>query len=720
MNLELKISGMTCVNCSNAVEKVTKKIKGVNSAEVSFVNSTGKFELDKNVDKSVVIDKIKKLGYKVSENEAELEIENEKNLANLKRRFFVAFVATCFLMMVEHFFADFKYASLIMFLMASLTQFYSGFAFYTHAYLAYKNKSSDMNTLVALGTTAAYSYSLVAFLFPNLFPPNLNYLYFGGSSMIITFILFGKLLEEKSKQKATDYLKSLMNLSPEISIKIDHLGNESKVLSKELKIGDIVLVKAGSRISCDGVIISGNAEIDSSMLSGESMPEFKGENDKVFAGTYNQNGILQVKVTKLAQDTTLSQIIKLLEDARSQKMPISRLSDKIANIFVPSVIGISILTLVLWILLDGGLLNSSLAAVSVLIISCPCALGLATPIAIVSALSFGARYGILVKNPQVLEIIKDAKFAVFDKTGTLTKGEISVDNAKFSNQSDLIQIAKVAKKSEHVISRSIYEFALKMNEILDENDIEFELIVGKGVKGKLQEDEILIGNFKFLEDEKVKFSDEYLEFAKSAEEKGVVYASINLECRAIFILKDSLKNEAKEVIKTLQDMKIEPIMLTGDNEKTAMSVANELGIKKVYAKMLPQDKFEILQNLQKEAKVIFVGDGINDSPSLKQADIGIALSSGSDIAKEAGDIVLINNDLSDVVKSIKLSNISMRLIKQNLFWAFFYNILGIPLAAGALYPHFGILLSPMYAGLAMSFSSVFVVLNSLRLRLIRL
>lgn len=713
----LKISGMSCVNCSNAVEKVSKKTKGVLDANVSFVNANGEFVVSDEFDESALVAKIEKLGYKVSKDESEFEAANEQNLAKLKKRFFVAAAATSVLMVVEHFFMGLGFASFVMFLMASITQFYSGFGFYVGAIKAFKSKNSDMNTLVALGSSAAYLYSFVAFLFPNLFPSNLNYLYFGGSSMIITFLLLGKLLELKSKQKATDYLKKLMDLSPEMSIVLDSLNNESEVLSKDLKIGDIVLIKAGERISCDGKIISGNAEIDNSMLSGESMLEHKTKGDEVNAGTYNKNGILKVEVTKLAQNTTLSQIINLLEFARSQKMPIASLADKVANIFVPSVVGISILTLILWLIFDGSFLHATLAAVSVLIISCPCALGLATPIAIVSALWAGARQGILVKNPQVLELMKEAKFAIFDKTGTLTKGEISVCEAKFKSQDDLNKIAKIAQKSEHLISRSIYKFIGEQS--LNE-EIEFELIVGKGVKGRIGDDEVLIGSFDFLDSFGVKFDDEFLKFSENAKEKGIVYASVNLECRAIFILKDSLKDEAKETIKTLQDMQIEPIMLTGDNENTAKNVAHELGIKKIYAKMLPQDKFHLLQDLQKEAKVIFVGDGINDSPSLKQADIGIALSSGSDIAKEAGDIVLINNNLKDVIKAIRLSEISMRLIRQNLFWAFFYNILGIPLAAGALYPHFGILLSPVYAGIAMSFSSVMVVLNSLRLRLIRL
>lgn len=714
--LNLKISGMTCVNCSNAVTKVTKKIKGVKEADVSYTSASGRFEIDGDLDKSVVIEKIKKLGYGVALDESEFENLKEQNYKSMQKRFAIALVCTLLLMGIEFFYPNMKYASFFMFALATTTQFYSGLTFYVHAYSALKNKNSDMNVLVALGTSSAYLYSLTAFLFPELFPKELNYLYFGGSSMIITFILLGKLLEEKSKQKATNYLKKLMDLSPEISIRLDENGNEHEVLSKDLNPDDVVLIKAGERLSCDGIITEGKAEIDTSMLSGESMPVLKKVGDGVNAGTFNQNGLLKVKVTKRAHETVLSQIIELLKTSASQKMPIARLADKVANIFVPTVVFIALLTLVVWMIFSGSFLNSSLAAVSVLIISCPCALGLATPISIVSALSNGAKNSILIKNPQVLEILKDVKYAIFDKTGTLTTGKIEVSKALYGDKNDLVQIAQLAQKSEHLVSHAIFKYTQNLNVSTQSNEeIEFKLYVGLGVSGKVDKNDILIGNLKFLESHHVAMDKKYSDFAKNAN-ASVVYASINGDTKAVFDLQDALKLESKQLISSLKKLNIEPIMITGDHKKSAQNIASEIGIEKVHSQMLPQDKFEVIKDLQKEGKVMFVGDGINDSPSLKQADIGISFSSGSDIAKEAGDIILINDDLKGVFKSINLSTFTIKNIKENLFWAFLYNVIGIPIAAGVLYPKFGILLSPMYAGLAMSFSSIMVVLNALRLR----
>ncbi len=715
--LNLKISGMTCVNCSNAVSKVTKKIKGVQDADVSYTSASGTFTLDDDLDEKKVIEKIKKLGYGVSFDESEFEKQKEQDFKSMQKRFLVAFVCTAFLMMVEYFFLHVKGSHFAMFALASITQFYSGLYFYIHAYSALKNKNSDMNVLVALGTSSAYLYSLSAFLFPNLFPQELNYMYFGGSSMIITFILFGKLLEEKSKQRATDYLKKLIDLSPKTSTVIDEQGNEQEVLTSTLKLNDIILVKAGQRLSSDGVIIEGEAEIDTSMLSGESMPVFKKVGDEVNAGTYNQTGVLKVKVTKLFFQTTLSQIVDLLKTSASSKMPIARLADKVANIFVPSVVAIAFITFFVWLSLGNGFLNASLAAVCVLIISCPCALGLATPISLVSALSNGAKNSILVKNPQILEIIKDAKYVIFDKTGTLTKGEIEVKDAIYEDEDCLKMMAILAKKSEHPISLAVYKYAQDLNLHVKNSDVNFKLHVGLGVEGEVEGKNILIGSLEFLKSHNVQMSKKYEDFANIAYEKGgVVYGSIDGQLKAVFALEDTIKSKSKQTIQAVKNMGLIPIMITGDNKKTAKLVADELGINKFYAQMLPQEKYEKIKELQKDKKVIFVGDGINDSPSLKQADIGISLSSGSDIAKEAGDIILINNDIQGVIKAIKLSHKAIKNIKENLFWAFFYNIIGIPIAAGVLYPSFGILLSPMYAGLAMSFSSVMVVLNALRLR----
>ena len=447
------------------------------------------------------------------------------------------------------------------------------------------------------------------------------------------------------------------------------------------------------------------------------MPVYKTIGDEVIAGTLNTTGILEVLVLKQSSDTTLSKIIALLSTAQSKKLPISRFADDVANIFVPVVIAISILTFIVWYFFVGDAFSAIIASISVLVISCPCALGLATPIAIVSSVGKGAQEGILIKNPEILEIIKDIKYAVFDKTGTLTNGIISVKDAIYEEKY-LDILASIETKSEHPISKAVVHFVKNKNIQINKEFADIQIIPGLGISAIYKNKNVLIGSLNFLKKNGIKLNDKYLNFYNNslANGSGVILASIEKECVAVFALEDSIKDGAKELIANLKAKDIIPILLTGDNKITAYNVAKELDIDKVYAQVLPDEKYKVIIELQKEAKVMFVGDGVNDSPSIKQADIGITLNSGSDITKDAGDIILINNDLKAVSKSINLSIESMKTIKQNLFWAFIYNIGGIPLAAGVFYPIFGVMLTPMYAGIAMSFSSVTVVLNSLRLK----
>lgn len=507
-----------------------------------------------------------------------------------------------------------------------------------------------------------------------------------------------------------------MNLAPQEANLIQEDGSIKTVLANSLEIGNKVLIKSGEKIPIDGKIIEGKADIDTSMITGESMPVFKELGEEVLSGTLNTNGVIKIEVLTKSKDTTLSKIIQLLKSAQSKQIPISRFADKVANIFVPSVIAISILTFIVWSLL-GDMQTAILASISVLIISCPCALGLATPIAIVSSVSRGAKEGLLIKNPEVLEIIKDIKYAVFDKTGTLTKGEISVETTDI-DEKYFNTIASVEKLSEHPISKAIVSYIenKKAFENIEIQDV--EIIAGKGIKAKVEGKLVLLGNEKLLNEHDVSIQDKHKKFYEEQLNKsnGAILASIENETIGSFSLVDRLKDDAKELISSIKKRGITPILLTGDNKITASKIASKLDIKEVYSEVIPTQKYDVILKLQEKAKVMFVGDGINDAPSIKQADIGVTLNSGSDISKDAGDIILVNNELLSVEKSIKLSVESIKIIKQNLFWAFAYNTLGIPLAAGVLYPTFGLMLSPMYAGIAMSFSSVAVVLNSLRLK----
>lgn len=722
-NINLNISGMTCVNCSNGIEKFLNKQKGVINTKVSFASSEGVFQIDSKLySKEKLISQIEKLGYKVEEDTKALEEEQIKSFKELKRLFITSISITIaiFILAFSNIF-DKPLNTYMIFILASIIQFYCGARFYKLAYKAVINKNYDMNVLVALGTSAAYFYSTFVIFIPSLFPEHLRFMYFDGAAVIISFVILGRFLEENSKQKASDFLKNLMKLAPENANLLDENHQIKVIPAKELKLGNKVLVKTGEKIPADGLIIEGSADINTAMITGESLPVFKQIGDEVLAGTLNTNGVISIQVTKESSDTTLSKIITLLKSAQSKQIPISRFADKIANIFVPSVIIISILTFLIWGLILGDFQNAIIASISVLIISCPCALGLATPIAIVSSVSRGAKEGILIKNPEILEQIKNIEYAVFDKTGTLTKGNISVSNTDINEKYFKI-IASIEKYSEHPISKAIVSFIENKNISCNIKIEDIQIIPGYGIKVNIDNIEYLLGNKKLLDDNQALISKEHLSFYEQELNKsnGVILVSIDKKTVGSFSLEDELKEGAIEVIKELKKIGIKPVLLTGDNQITASKIAQKLQIDEVYAQVIPTEKYEVIKKLQEKSKVMFIGDGINDAPSIKQANIGITLNSGADISKDAGDIVLINNDLKSVIKSINLSIETMKIVKQNLFWAFAYNTLGIPIAAGVLFPFFGIMLTPMYAGIAMSFSSVTVVLNSLRLKIKKL
>lgn len=705
--INLNIIGMTCVNCSNAVEKVTKKIDGVIDARVNFSSGYAQFDV-KSLDlESAIKAKIEKLGYEIATDYEELVNKKEYFIKTIKHKFILAFFLTAIIMylymIVEHSFLN----SFFQFTLSGIVVFYCGSSFFSHAFLAIKNKNFDMNVLVSLGTFWAFAYSIFMLFFSNLVPQKFHALYFESASMIVTFVLFGRYLEVSSKSKANDYIKKLLDLTPKTALLVKSDGTTQEVLAHTLKIGDVFMVKNGMNIPRDGIIIHGFAEINSAILTGESLPVYRKVGDLVNAGCLNSGGVINVRVNTHSHETLLARITKLLSETTAKKMPIARIADKVANIFVPLVIAISVLTFIVWFLCGNGYYGI-LCAISVLVISCPCALGLAVPIAIVCAVSNLAQNGILVKNPEVLEVVKDTKTALFDKTGTLTKGEISVHCTNLSNDV-LAKVASLELLSEHLIAKAIVNFAVRKGLKFKKYDDKIDIVVGKGLSGG----DLVVGNLEFLVENGI---DNVLDtdFKSYLDDGyGVILVASHKKYEGFIAINDTIRESAKNILAYLKQSGIKSIMITGDSKETANFVAKNLEIDEIYAKRLPQEKLDIVKKFNSS---IFVGDGINDSLSLKSANVGIAMNNGSDIAKGAGDILLVNNDLLGIKKLLNMSEKSMKIIKQNLFWAFFYNALCIPVATGILYPSFGILLNPAYGALAMGCSSVIVVLNSLRLK----
>jgi len=578
-----------------------------------------------------------------------------------------------------------------------------------------------MDTLVSLGVGSAYLYSL--FVSIAIWSGNKSFgmenLYYEVAAFLITFILLGRYLEAITKRKTSEAIKRLWNLRPKTAFVIRN-NKEEEVAIEELIVGDIVVVKPGQRIPVDGKVIEGNSSVDESMVTGESIPVEKSINDLVIAGTINKSGAFKFKATRIGRETTLAQIIKLVEEAQGSKAPVQELADKIAGVFVPTVIIIACIAFFGWILAGKSFFFALSVFITVLIIACPCTLGLATPTAVMVGTGKAAENGIIIKNAASLEIAQEVQAVIFDKTGTLTIGKpkltdiLSYDLRK---EEILRLAASVEKVSEHILAEPIVAAAYSQGLSLTKIS-EFESVPGKGVIAKADNSEILLGNRKLMKDKgiDIKIAGSDLDRLEK-EGKTVVFLTFNNKLAGLMAVRDTLKSNAASVIEKLKRMGKEVIMVTGDNKRTAEAISREAGIQTFFTEVLPQDKVEEIKLLQsKGLKVAFVGDGINDAPALTRADLGIAIGSGTDVAQEAGDIILIKNDLRDVAISLDLSSYAMRKIKQNLFWAFFYNSIGIPIAAGILYPFSGFLLNPMIAGAAMAFSSVSVVSNSLLMR----
>ena len=691
----LKIKGMHCDACARTIEKALLKEKGIISAKVNFTLGKAAIEYDpEKIDKGKIKRAIKKAGYQALEKEVGMEDEIKREW----QRFWLGVILTLPVGIIATFFYEPKW-NLLLFGLATPVQVILGWPFYRGAYFALKQKMADLNVLVSLSTSAAYFYSVVATFF--IMGP----VFYEASTTVLTTITLGMLLEKISRGKVGEAIKKLMQLEARTA-KIIRNGKEIEISPAEIQKGDIVLVRPGEKVPVDGVIVEGRSTINESMLTGESIPVEKKTGDEVFGATINKEGVFRFRATKVGEETTLAQIIKLVEEAQTQKAPIQRIADKVVAWFVPIVVGIALVSFTIWYFWQGSTFLFALTAlVAVLVIACPCALGIATPTAIMAGTGKGAEKGILIKGGQYLEKVRELNALVFDKTGTLTKGEPEVTDVK----GDVLQLAaSLAKNTTHPLDLAIVKEAEKRKiTLLSVRD--FEAIPGKGIKGEIEDKEVLLGNRRLIE------SDLGIELEE--EGKTVMLVSVNGELRGAIAVADTLKEYSREAIENLKKMGLEIWMITGDNKKTAEAIGKELGIKKILAEVLPQDKEKEIRKLQKEGKVVgAVGDGINDAPMLAASNIGIAMGAGTDVAKETGGIILVKDDIRDVVKAVELSRKTFSKIKQNLFLAFIYNVLAIPIAAGLFYYQLGFLLRPEIAALAMILSDISVVGNSLLLR----
>jgi len=714
---ELIVEGMHCASCSALIQRKLLETEGIKKSNVNFAAGKAFVEFEEQkISAEKISEIITKLGYKASigfdlERERKLRAEE---ISSLKKTLYFSLALTVPVFILGMFLMDFPYRIWILFVLSTPVQFIAGKRFYQGAWSSLRNKTASMDTLIALGTSAAYFYSVAALA------GFVSEQYFETAAMLITLVLFGKYLEALAKGKTSEAIRKLMNLSPKTAL-VERNGKEISIPASEIKENDIIIVKPGMQIPTDGIITSGNTSIDESMLTGESIAIEKKIKDKVFAGTLNKHGFIKFKALKIGEETVLAQIIKLVEEAQGSKADIQRFADKISSVFVPAILVIALVTFVFWVFVfNEGFTFGLVASVSVLVIACPCALGLATPTAIMVGTGKGAENGILIKNAEALELSHKINAVIFDKTGTLTKGKpklTDVFSVSSLKENTLLSIsASLEKNSEHPLADAIIEGAKKRKLSFLKVD-SFNAVPGKGIQGKIKNKEYFLGSAnyakEFLSVEKINTRISKLE----SQGKTVMLVFSKKEVFGGIAVADTIKDSSKNAVEKLKQMKIEVWMITGDNKRTANAIAKTLGIENVFAEVLPNQKSDYVKKLQEQGKTVaMVGDGINDAPALARADLGIAMSQGSDIAIEAGNIVLMKSNPSDVVSAITLGKKTINKIKQNLFWALIYNVIGIPVAAGILYYSFGILLSPVFAGAAMALSSVSVVTNSLLLK----
>ena len=735
--ITISVGGMTCAACVRRVENALKEVAGIIEANVNLATGRatiiygpkwGGVAALKKVITEQGYDFLGELKDTLSDP---IEAARDKELKDLKLKVTCGAILSVIIFFgsMQHWFGFLQIIPRelmlwFMFILTAPAVFWVGSRFFTGAVKAALQKTSDMNTLVAVGALSAYLYSAAATFFPHYFMTAgvMPHVYYDGAAMIVTLILLGRLLEAKAKGKTSTAIKKLMNLKPKTAhlIKKDQ---ELEVAVEEVQIGDILLVKPGERIPVDGILLSGESTIDESMLTGESMPVAKETGHKVFAATMNKTGSFTFRATGVGFDTALAQIIRLVEEAQGSKAPIQRLADKVASVFVPAVFLIAFITFAIWYFLpaQSNFSRALINFVSVLVIACPCALGLATPTAIMVGTGLGAQSGILIKGGEALEKIHKLSVVVFDKTGTLTRGEPVVTDiltvSGFDERQVLAYATALEKTSEHPLAQAILKRAQSENISVATAD-RFSALSGMGAEAEIDGKLCLIGNSLLMQNKNISISalDEQASLLAHTG-KTVVYVAVEKIITGLIALADVPKASAKPAIERLKRRNLKVMMVTGDNAGTAKAIALQLGIDRVLADILPGNKADEIRKLQKAGEVVaMVGDGINDAPALAAADVGIAIGAGTDVAIEASDITLIRDDLLGVPEAIGLSEATMRVIKQNLFWAFFYNVAGIPIAAGALYPFFGILLNPEFAAAAMALSSVSVVSNSLRLR----
>jgi Cu+-exporting ATPase len=733
---DLDIKGMHCASCSTLINRSLSKAEGVTEANVNYATGKALVIYDETKLKDDDLIKIvQSKGYdaEVSEGKIDVEKQQQEQQAEIKKfrdNFILGlvFAVPAFIigMVLMPLGVMIHYAGFILFLLATPVQFIVGSDIYRSFWAALRVRTANMDTLIAIGTSAAYIYSVYAIFFN----PSLGQ-YFETSAILITFVVLGRYLEARAKGKTGEAIKSLMQLSPKTATVIRN-GKELKISVDDVVLGDIVIVKPGEKIPVDGIIISGDSSIDESMITGESIPVEKRKDDEVIGGTINKHGSFKFKATKIGENTTLANIIKLIGDAQGRKAPIQRFADTISAYFVPIVLVIAVLTFITWYFVVGKDFQFALlTGVAVLVIACPCALGLATPTSIIVGTGKGAKEGILIKGADSLEIAHKTKYVIFDKTGTITYGMPEVTDivsiTKISENALLKIVASIEAGSEHPLADAIVRKSkdkkMKLSSVKA-----FKAHPGYGITAILSGKKYYFGNQKLMINNKIKLTTEIKKIMESLEEQGkTVMILADKKIIGMIAVADKIKENTPKAITNLTKIGVEVYMITGDNERTAKAIAKEAGIKpsNVFAEVLPEHKAEYVKKLQeksienkneKKNIVMMVGDGINDAPALAQADIGIAMGSGTDVAMETGNMVLMKNDLNDVPKAIKLSRMTMNKIRQNMFWALFYNVLGIPIAAGVLYPFTGWLLNPIIAGGAMAMSSVSVVSNSLLLK----
>ena len=722
------VLGMTCASCAGSAESMAKYTPGVVSAEVNYGTGNLNVEFLPNITNSEQIRKaVQDGGYDLlledeSKQQETLEAIHAEKFRKLKNKTIWAVILSLPVVIIGMFFMDMPYGNEIMWAFATPVVLWLGKDFFINAWKQAKHRSANMDTLVALSTGIAYIFSVFNMLFMDFWHQRglHAHVYFEAAAVIVAFILLGKLLEEKAKGNTSSAIKKLMGLQPKTVIVIEADGTERQKAIEDVNAGDIILVKPGEKIAVDGMVVSGNSYVDESMLSGEPVPVLKKENEKVFAGTINQKGSFQFKAVKVGKETMLAQIIKMVQDAQGSKAPVQKLVDKIAGIFVPVVIGIAILTFILWFFLGGenGVVQGLLAAVTVLVIACPCALGLATPTAIMVGVGKGAEKGILIKDAESLELAKKVDAIILDKTGTITEGRPQVTGIQWLNNDDTAKdiLLSIEKQSEHPLAEAVVKH---LDGVTATPLSDFDSITGKGAKANHNNETYLVGNKKLLAENNINIPNQLQQQADEwgKQSKTVIWFSDSKQALSVIAISDKIKETSVAAIKEMQEMGIDLYMLTGDNEATAKAIAEQTGIRHYKAEVLPQHKADFVKELQQQGKTVaMVGDGINDSTALATADVSIAMGKGSDIAMDVAKMTIISSDLTKIPQAIRLSKQTVATIKQNLFWAFIYNLIGIPIAAGILYPINGFLLNPMIAGAAMALSSVSVVSNSLRLK----